>query len=305
MESLRSALPDRPEHHPRARLFPVPEFPKLQDITQPPRPPELWDVFLDPSRPMFWLIYGGLILFCLGLVLILWSRSGAGRKAPPQLPLTPQTDALRRLADIEALASTLSPLDLGNRVSGVLRQYLHRTEGVLANYRTTDEIVGHIDPAHGHGPPPLPHLVAYGPLLRRCDSLKYGGAGTSPAGRAALVRDAMDCVSGKSVVAPAPPQAAPSSSSPVPEPPSGPVLPLSAPVDMEPVRAVTSVSVAPPAAARSEVPVPPPAEPSGRRRSNAVSPAAPPAHSRDFLLPAGGAGGPPPVILAPTSVIPY
>ncbi|MGI8603618.1 MAG: hypothetical protein ACR2OZ_11555 [Verrucomicrobiales bacterium] len=162
----------------------MPPFPELRDIAPPVEPP-------DPARVIVWSVFGAIVAVGLFLALIAWVRWIRRHPRLPPLPLSAGTAALRELGELKALAGTLDSAELAGAVSESLRHYLQRARGLLARYRTTDEMIGRNG---GGGPPPLPFLRTFEPVLRGCDRIKYGRIESARAERMMLVEQAIAAV---------------------------------------------------------------------------------------------------------------
>lgn len=219
-------------------------FPEIQDIAPPVEP------VATPGTPWgWWVAIGALTL--LGLALLTWLLLALkGRARFPGLPdRSPDQVALRaiaalreRVADLEG--GSLSPTEFANELSGVVRVFLHRQTGVLANFSTSPEILG--DRRRAGQPPPPPAVAAFRRVLLECDRMKFGGPDAPDAAAfAALLDDAAAAVRLASAPAPAgdppPPAAAKpqtAGTNPPPLPatssapaPSAAVSPVSPPAD--------------------------------------------------------------------------
>jgi hypothetical protein len=166
-------------------LLPMPPFPELKEIT-PPTPPPLSSP--EEIQRVVWLVFAAVVVvMALGVLWLWWRSRERNRRAPP-LPLSAQEEARRRLAHLESLAPQLEGPALGQQVCEVIRHYLERQHGLLARYRTTEELLGAV---HNLTTPPLPFLRPFAGVLRRCDDLKFAGFAFPSTERSALVRETL------------------------------------------------------------------------------------------------------------------
>jgi hypothetical protein len=180
----------------------MPPFPELKDITPPAPPP-----FSSPEeiQRVVWLVYAGVIAAAVLAGLWVWWRARRRHRRPPPLPLSPVETARRELERLRALAPELEPAALGHQLVEVLRRFLERRHGMLARYRTTDELLG---AARHRSTPPLPFLLPFAEVLTRCDNLKFAGLELPAGERTALVaaaRAALDTPPTDPAPAPPPP----------------------------------------------------------------------------------------------------
>jgi hypothetical protein len=148
------------------------EFPKIEDTpayTLPP--PPAW-VLSDPSTWPYWIWLALVaLLFFFGLALRHLLRKPT-LELPPAAPLSSDVMALRLLEELRPASQSLSTPELAARVTEVIRTYLHRQFGILARYRTTQEILAQRrDPST---PPPAPALRHFEDFLLETDALNYG-----------------------------------------------------------------------------------------------------------------------------------
>jgi hypothetical protein len=197
----------------------MPPFPELRDISPPPAPGALESILESPERvaALLWVA-----VVALGAVtaLIWWLRVRQRKPKFPPLPPVAATAALRRLEELRLLAPSLPAGELAGAVHETLRGYLHRARGVLARYRTTDELAG---PQGADAPPALPFIRGFLPVLNRCDGMRYGATDERAQSRQALVDEAIAAVTADQRVMSEPrttPQA-PSGPTPPPLPAGG------------------------------------------------------------------------------------
>jgi hypothetical protein len=163
----------------------MPPFPEMRDIAAPAEPP-------DVATLVTLSTFGALLVIGMLVGLMIFLRALRRRPKFPALPSHPATAAIRRLEELKILAASVPAGELGSRVSEALRRYLHRSRGVLAHYRTTDELLQKEN--GGEGPPALPFLRRFEPVLRRCDAFKYMGATTTRFERTTLIDEAVDVI---------------------------------------------------------------------------------------------------------------
>ena len=168
----------------------MPPFPELKDISPPTPPP-----FSSPEevQQIVWWIFGG----CTGALLLaavwLWWKWRVRQRAVPPPP-QPALDHLReRLAALHPLAATQPAAEIGQKVGDAVRSYLQRQHGLLAHYRTTEELFGTTAAAtRRHGaPPPLPFLRPFEDVFTQCDALKFAGASSPLYQRTSLIDAAL------------------------------------------------------------------------------------------------------------------
>lgn len=147
------------------------EFPEIKDAPNFAPPPGQEWVFAQPLTwplPVWGLFLGGLCL--LGLVWYLRLRRPA-LILPPAPPLATQVVAINLLEDLRPEAPNLTSVELAARVTEIIRTYLHRQFGILAKYRTTQEILAQRrDPTL---PPPPPALRLFEDFMLTVDALNY------------------------------------------------------------------------------------------------------------------------------------
>ncbi len=167
----------------------MPEFPKIADAPNF-TPPQLTDWLLtQPSTYPLWL-WATLLAIVL---LAAWALTRFLRKPeiphPPAPPLANHVMAMTLLEDLRPQAATLPPKELAARVTEVIRTYLHRQFGILARYRTSQEILAQRgDP---NRPPALPAVRAFEDFLLTTDALNYGGVTSAPQ---SLIDEAIDTI---------------------------------------------------------------------------------------------------------------
>ena len=168
----------------------MPPFPELKDISPPTPPP-----FSSPEevQQIVWWIFGG----CTGALLLaavwLWWKWRVRQRAVPPPP-QPALDHLHeRLAALHPLAATQPAAEIGQKVGDAVRSYLQRQHGLLAHYRTTEELFGTTAAAtRRHGaPPPLPFLRPFEDVFTQCDALKFAGASSPLYQRTSLIDAAL------------------------------------------------------------------------------------------------------------------
>ena len=154
------------------------EFPKIADAPNFTPPPGQEWIFLQPATWPGWtwlLLAVGLLL--LGVSLYLTLRR-THIQLPPAPPLATHVMAMTLLEDLRPLASELPAQELAARVKEIIRTYLHRQFGILARFRTTQEI---LDQRRNPSlPPPAPAIKTFEDFLMRADALNYGGGDDAP-----------------------------------------------------------------------------------------------------------------------------
>ncbi|MFN0125821.1 MAG: hypothetical protein ACKV19_03945 [Verrucomicrobiales bacterium] len=170
----------------------MPPFPELKDIT-PPNPPP----FSSPEevQAVVWQAFGGASALMLLAALWIWWRWRKRRAAPPPLPIPALEELRQKLLGLQSQAASLAPASLGQQVSDTVRSYLQRAHGLLARYRTTEELFGsNRGSRRADAPPPLPFLRPFSDVFARCDSLKFAGADASGTERSSLIELALRAV---------------------------------------------------------------------------------------------------------------
>jgi hypothetical protein len=147
----------------------LPEFPKIEDKPD----------FQPPTDFASLLPWWGWALIAAGILLLgilLWwtvSRTLPKPVRPPKPPPAPQTLAMQMLEDLRSRKNQLSQRDLAQSVIQIIRTWLHRSFGIMANYRTTQEILALR--ADASLPPPPPALRGFQDFLLGTDALNFGG----------------------------------------------------------------------------------------------------------------------------------
>ena len=156
-------------------------FPPIEDITPLPLSPA------EQAQPWAFWISASLLGLVLLWLLVLSIRALARRLECPSLPPAPGKQALRALKALRKQAAGLSGGQFTAQLGAVLRTFLHRRFGIMANFQSTSEI---LHPVAGNAglPPAPPAALPVAELLARCDMLKFsGGAADDPAARNALL----------------------------------------------------------------------------------------------------------------------
>lgn len=170
----------------------MPPFPELKDIT-PPNPPP----FSSPEevQAVVWQAFGGVSALILLAALWIWWRWRKRRAAPPPLPIPALEELRQKLLGLQNQAASLAPDNLGQQVSDAVRSYLQRAHGLLARYRTTEELFGsNRGSRRAEAPPPLPFLRPFSEVFARCDALKFAGADASGTERSSLIELSLSAV---------------------------------------------------------------------------------------------------------------
>lgn len=239
----------------------MPPFPELKDISPPTPPP-----FSSPEevQQIVWWIFGG----CAGALLLaavwLWWKWRVRQRAVPPPP-QPALDHLReRLAALHPLAATQPAAEIGQKVGDAVRSYLQRQHGLLAHYRTTEELFGTTAAAtRRHGaPPPLPFLRPFEDVFTQCDALKFAGASSPLYQRTSLIDAALAATESVRASLARPP-ITPAPHSPPHFPPPLPPLAVSQTPPPLPSSSAPSAQPAPPQpeSLRPSIPFPPPLPP--------------------------------------------
>ncbi len=260
----------------------MPPFPELKDISPPSPPP-----FSSPEeiQALVWQIFGAVAAVVLIAAAWLWWRWRVRRAQPPPLP-QPALDQLRdRLTALHPQLATLPPAAIGEQVSHALRTYLQREHGLMARYRTTEELLGTSSGLRRpDAPPPLPFLRPFAEVLPLCDTLKFAGSGLGSAAAAQLIDRALAATSDVRAALAQPPVMPP----PPPPEPTDATGGFSATAEPPPV----SPEPAPPPATEAAAANPPPARPS--------APPVPPAPGSMAAAPTPAPSPPPPRDALPT-----
>ena len=281
----------------------MPPFPELKDISPPTPPP-----FSSPEevQQIVWWIFGG----CAGALLLaavwLWWKWRVRQRAVPPPP-QPALDHLReRLAALHPLAATQPAAEIGQKVGDAVRSYLQRQHGLLAHYRTTEELFGTTTAAtRRHGaPPPLPFLRPFEDVFTQCDALKFAGASSPLYQRTSLIDAALAATESvraslaRPPITPAPhfpPPLPPLAVSQTPPPLpsiSAPSVPSAQPTPPQPTPPQ-------PESLRPSIPFPPPLPPAPADAAAADSPASAQTPDISPTVPAAATVLPPPFIPAP------
>jgi len=144
------------------------EFPEIKDIAAPVEPPPV------PVAPWIWWLAAGVLGMALLIGLFLWMRAVGRRMRIPGLPPSPEQVAVGALETLRQAAPGLAADEFAQKLSGIVRTFLHRQTGVLALFETSPEILG--DRRSQHTPPPIPAIGAFRQVLTDSDALKYGPA---------------------------------------------------------------------------------------------------------------------------------
>jgi hypothetical protein len=127
----------------------LPEFPEINDKPDF-TPPAEWAPLL-PS--WVWALIVGTALL-LTTVLVWQMLRGIQRvETPPPPPLPPSQQAIQMLQDLRSRQEQFSVPRFADQVVQVIRTWLHRSFGILANYRTAEEIL-HLRTDRSQPPPP-------------------------------------------------------------------------------------------------------------------------------------------------------
>jgi hypothetical protein len=183
--SASSALAQAPA--PPLQPLPHPELPEL-----PPVPAEvaLW----------VWIVTA---VLCLGMLgLILWFLLRPRRFRAVTLS-NPRQETLRALRQLQGIAATLEPSEVGHRVSTLLRQYLLTRYHIPAPFRTTPELFSRSTPAltpqttnllelrTGLASTPSAPVAHFAPLAELWDRLSFAPVPATSAEALALVDSAL------------------------------------------------------------------------------------------------------------------
>ncbi len=223
----------------------MPPFPELKDITPPTAPPLSSPVEV---QMIVTVAFFALVGLGLALGLVFWIRASLRRRRLPPLPVTAATEARRALENLRSRAGTLSAAEFGQHASDILRRYLQREHGLLALYRTTEELFGRS--TRPGAPPPLPQVRPFEPVLQAADALKFAGPTPTAADFSSLVDQAMAAIHYAEEKITLPVTAAPAPQAP----------PAPAPANAEPSPSTPSASE-PPRISPPPLPSPPAADP--------------------------------------------
>lgn len=231
----------------------MPPFPELKDITPPTAPP-----FSSPEEveALIWQIFGGVTVLALLAALWLWWRWRLRRSRMPVLPKPPLDHLRDQLAALQSRNPNPPPTEVAHEVADAVRSYLQREHGLMARYRTTEELFGTgRGPGRVDAPPPLPFLRPFADVFARCDSLKFAGAGAAGPLASELIDRALAATeAARTALASLP---APVIPPPLPPPPTpgAPETGASSPSTPPPLPTLPANPPAlPPALPRSEVP---------------------------------------------------
>lgn len=172
-------------------------FPPIEDITPLPLSPA------EQAQPWAFWISAGLLGIILLWLLVLSIRVLARRLACPSLPPAADKQAQRALKALRKQSAGLSGAQFTAELGAVLRTFLHRRFGIMANFLSTSEI---LRPAAENAvlPPAPPAALPVAEVLARCDALKFsGGAADDPASRGALLDAAEGALQGATAPRPA------------------------------------------------------------------------------------------------------
>lgn len=165
------------------------EFPEIADAPNFTPPSERMWMFEHPSTWPFWvfiLLGISLILVAFGVYLAL---RGKNIEQPPPPPLASHVLAMTLLEDLRPRATSMPASELAVRITEIVRTYLHRQFGILARFRTTQEILA--QRRDQTVPPPAPAIRVFEDLLMQTDSATFGGKVDEPQG---LIDDAINAI---------------------------------------------------------------------------------------------------------------
>lgn len=127
-----------------------------------------------------------------GLIWWRWRRRHFSSTRPPAPPLANQVLAMTLLEDLRSQADALPPPQVGQRVAEIVRTFLHRQFGILARYRTTEEILALRRDAST--PPPPPAVRVFEDFLLHLDAVNYGSARSDGPGGNSLVDEGIHAI---------------------------------------------------------------------------------------------------------------
>ena len=163
----------------------MPPFPKIEDTPNFAPPTE------SALPVLVWVLLG---LMVAGAIygVVLWrhrvqSRLGA---LPPATPLASHVLAMNLLEDLRPRAAEIQPKEMAARVVEIVRTFLHRQFGIMARYRTSQEILALRQKSEG--PPPAPAVREFEDFLLHSESLNYGAKDHSHAD--ALIDEAINVI---------------------------------------------------------------------------------------------------------------
>jgi hypothetical protein len=145
----------------------LPEFPDIKDAPEFNPPADLahgWPWYV-------WLVMLGVIILAAGL-LVRYVRQSRAAELPPPPPGSPSEQAIQLLQDLQGREAGLSMQQLCQQVVQVIRTWMHHCFGLLANYRTTEEILA--IRSNPDQPPPPPVLKDFQDFLLETNALSYG-----------------------------------------------------------------------------------------------------------------------------------
>jgi hypothetical protein len=165
---------------------PAPEpdapLPEPRDIAPPVDiPTPLWEKLA---------IIAGILLL---LALIAWIIWKCWPRPLPEPPPTPRQIALRELARLRGLLTTLDPHAFSFEVSTVLRQFIEAQFGLRALEQTSDEFLAEVARASRFSQTDRRLLADF---LERSDMIKYARQGADESASESLLASATDFVHG-------------------------------------------------------------------------------------------------------------
>lgn len=147
------------------------EFPPISDAPNftPPAGQE-WILLAPLTWPTWvWIsLLAGVIL--LGIT-VYYKLRRPSLVLPPAPPLATNELAIMLLEDLRSQATTLPAAEMAARVTEIIRTYLHRQFGILARFRTTQEILAQRRDLTM--PPAAPALRHFEDFLLRSDAYNY------------------------------------------------------------------------------------------------------------------------------------
>jgi hypothetical protein len=165
------------------------EFPKIADAPNFAPPPQTGLLLSEPNTYPLWL---WLTLACTTLLIawgLVWLTRKPALPQPPAPPLANHVMAMTLLEELRPQSAQLSGKELAARVTEIIRTYLHRQFGILARYRTSQEILA--QRRNPNSPPALPAVRAFEDFLLTSDSLNYGADSPAPA---SFIDEAIDTI---------------------------------------------------------------------------------------------------------------
>lgn len=165
--------------------------PKLTPLPHPELPKP---ILTEPGLPLWLVVTGAAVAFLIVAVVVwLLLQRGHTPMKPPALPLT---RARKRLSNLLAECRSLSPDEVGHRVSVIVRDYQEARYAVPAPYRTREELY-----EKSMMPSSEKMRARFEPLAELCDRLAFAPEPSTTAQAETLIQSALDALNQESMPA--------------------------------------------------------------------------------------------------------